>query len=220
MGCELITVILVDDHDLVRAGVRKLVAEVPDVKVVAEGSSGEEAIALVREHKPDVVFMDIRMPGIGGLEATSRILTVHPNTRVIGLSAFNDDLYPPKLLRAGAKGYITKSAGKDEVKDALDTVLAGEIYISPEIARQVAVSSISGTVDQSAFSLLSERELQIARMITSGHRANEVAAILMVSPKTVNTHKYRIYEKLGVTNDVELTLAAVRHGLVDPTEKS
>ncbi len=214
------TVILVDDHDLVRAGVRKLLTEVPGANVIAEGSSGEEAISLVREFSPDVVFMDIRMPGIGGLEATSRILAMQPETRVIGLSACNDDLYPSKLLRAGARGYITKSAGSDEVKTALDTVLAGEIYISPEIARQVAVNSITGSADGSPFDGLSERELQIAHMITSGHRANEVAAILMVSPKTVNAHKYRIYEKLGVTNDVELTLAAVRHGLVDPTEIS
>ncbi|WIO73079.1 response regulator [Porticoccaceae bacterium LTM1] len=211
-------IVLIDDHDLVRAGIRRLLGDVCGTNVVAEGASGEEAIELVREHQPDVVFMDIRMPGMGGLEATSRILTMRPETIVIGLSAFNDDLYPSKLLRVGAKGYITKSADAEEVKTALKMVLSGQRYVSPDIAQQMAVGRLSGPVDESPLTQLSERELQICQMITSGHRANEVAAILMISPKTINTHKYRIYEKLGVTNDVELTLAAVKYGLVDPTE--
>lgn len=210
-------VILVDDHDLVRSGIRRLVSDVPGVEIVAEGDSGEQAIVLVREHQPDVVFMDIRMPGMGGLEATSRILASQPEVRVIGLSAFSDDLYPIKLLRAGAKGYLTKSADTEEIKAAITSVMSGGSYISPQIAQQMAMSQLNSDND-SPFASLSERELQIAQMITSGHRANEVAAILNVSPKTINTHKYRIYEKLSVSNDVELTLAAVKYGLVDPTE--
>ena len=214
-GEEMTKVALIDDHDLVRLGIRRMLSELPDVEVIAEGASGEEAITLVRSHSPDVVFMDIRMPGIGGVEATCRILSQSPDTIVIGLSAASDELYPSQLLRAGARGYITKNANSDEVKTALSTVLSGEKYVSPQIAQRMAVGRLTGVAGESPFAQLSERELQIAEMITGGHRANEVAAILMVSPKTVNTHKYRIYDKLNVTNDVELTLAAVRHGLID-----
>ena len=211
-------VVLVDDHDLVRLGIRRLLSEVADVEIIAEGSSGEEAIELVRDHKPDVVFMDIRMPGMGGIEATSRITSLHPEVSVIGLSAASDELYPAKLLRAGARGYIAKNADAGEIRTALDTVLSGDPYISPEVARQMAIGNLAGVDGGSPFAQLTERELQIAQMITSGHRANEVAAVLSISPKTINTHKYRIYDKIGVSNDVELTLAAVRHGLVDPSE--
>ncbi|MDM3871654.1 response regulator [Porticoccus sp. W117] len=211
-------VVLVDDHDLVRLGIRRLLAEVEDIEIVAEGTSGEEAIDLVRDHKPDVVFMDIRMPGMGGIEATSRLTSLFPEVIVIGLSAASDELYPTKMLRAGARGYIAKNADASEVRSALDTVMAGDSYISPEVARQMAVGSLKGVEGGSPFAQLTERELQIAQMITSGYRANEVAAIIKISPKTINTHKYRIYDKIGVSNDVELTLAAVRHGLVDPSE--
>ncbi|UTW45884.1 response regulator [bacterium SCSIO 12696] len=214
----MIRVVLVDDHDLVRLGIRRLLSEVPEIEVIAEGTCGEEAINLVRDHQPDVVFMDIRMPGMGGVEATSRITSLHPKVTVIGLSAASDELYPAKLLRAGAKGYITKNAESAEIKIALETILNGKPYISPQIAQQMAMGSLSGVAGESPFSQLTERELQIAQMITSGHRANEVAAVLRISPKTINTHKYRIYDKIGVSNDVELTLAAVRHGLVDPAE--
>ena len=214
----MIRVILVDDHDLVRLGIRRLLSEVAEIDIVAEGCSGEEAVELARIHRPDVVFMDIRMPGIGGIEATSRILAAAQDLIVIGLSAASDDVSPAKLLRAGARGYIAKSADSDEIKSALETVLAGKRYISPQIAQQMAVDSLSGIGSESPFSQLTERELQIAQMITSGHRASEVAVVLMISPKTINTHKYRIYDKVGVSNDVELTLAAVRHGLVDPED--
>ncbi|MGS2723309.1 response regulator [Porticoccus sp. GXU_MW_L64] len=211
-------VILVDDHDLVRLGIRRLLSEVSDIEIVAEGTSGEEAVDLVRDHNPDVVFMDIRMPGMGGIEATSRLITLFPDLVVIGLSAASDELYPTKMLRAGARGYIAKNSDASEVRDALDTVMAGDSYISPEVARQMAVGSLKGVDGASPFVQLTERELQIAQMITSGYRANEISAIIKISPKTINTHKYRIYEKIGATNDVELTLAAVRHGLVDPSE--
>ena len=202
-GQVLKTVLVVDDHDLIRLGICRLLTDVPNITVIGQASSGEEAISIVRELMPDIVFMDIRMPGIGGLEATQRILSRHPETKVIVVSAFNDEVYPAKLLKAGASGYITKNA---------DT-----IYVSPQLAQMLVVS---GLTNQSAspLSQLSKRELQIAELITSGKKANDVAETLSISPKTINTYKYRIYEKLGVTNDVELTLAAVKYGLVDPSE--
>lgn len=211
------TVLVVDDHDLIRLGICRLLADVPGISVIAQASSGEEAIALVRDQHPDIVFMDIRMPGIGGLEATQRILAQNADTKVIVVSAFNDDVYPATLLKAGASGYITKNTDKDEIKVAVQTVLSGKVYISPQLAQMLVVNGLSPQ-EQSPLSQLSQRELQIAELITRGQRANDVADTLSISPKTINTYKYRIYEKLGVSNDVELTLAAVKYGLVDPSE--
>lgn len=212
------TVLVVDDHDLIRMGICKLLAEVPGITVIGQASSGEEAITRVRELSPDIVFMDVRMPGIGGLEATERILSHYPKTRVIVVSAFNDDFYPASLLKAGACGYITKKADSDQIKAAVETALSGGIYVNPELAQMMVANGMKSGGKTSPLSRLSQRELQIAALITSGIRAKDVAKTLYVSPKTINTYKYRIYEKLGVSNDVELTLAAVKYGLVDPSE--
>lgn len=214
---KLKTALVVDDHDLIRMGVCRLLADVPNLNVVGQASSGEDAISMVRDLVPDIVFMDIRMPGIGGLEATRRILSQHPEIKVIVISAFNDEVYPVTLLKAGASGYITKNADTEEIKTAVQTVLSGNVYVSPQLAQMLVVSGMSNNA-KSPLAQLSQRELQIAELITSGKRANDVAETLSISPKTINTYKYRIYEKLGVTNDVELTLAAVKYGLVDPSE--
>ena len=202
------TVLVVDDHDLIRLGICRLLSDVPGINVIDQAASGEEAIVLVRKHRPDIVFMDIRMPGIGGLEATQRILSQQPNTKVIVISAFNDDVYPMTLLKAGASGYITKNADTDEIKTAIETVLLGKVYVSPRLAQMMVVNGLSNQ-SESPLSLFSPRELQIAELITNGKRANDVAESLNISPKIINTYKYRIYEQLGVSNDVELTLAAV-----------
>lgn len=211
------TVLVVDDHDLVRLGICRLLSEVSGITVVGQAASGEAAITLVRELKPDIVFMDIRMPGIGGLEATQRILSQQPDIKVIVISAFNDEVYPTTLLKAGASGYITKNADTEEIKTAIESVLSGMVYVSPRLAQMMVVNGLSKQ-SESPLSQLSQRELQIAELITRGNRANDVAETLSISPKTINTYKYRIYEKLGVSNDVELTLAAVKYGLVDPSE--
>jgi two-component system invasion response regulator UvrY len=211
------TVLVVDDHDLVRLGICRLLSEVSGITVVGQAASGEAAITLVRELKPDIVFMDIRMPGIGGLEATQRILSQQPDIKVIVISAFNDEVYPTTLLKAGASGYITKNADTEEIKTAIESVLSGTVYVSPRLAQMMVVNGLSKQ-SESPLSQLSQRELQIAELITRGNRANDVAETLSISPKTINTYKYRIYEKLGVSNDVELTLAAVKYGLVDPSE--
>lgn len=217
-GLDLKSVLVVDDHDLIRLGICRMLTEVDGITVTAQASSGEEAIEKVREVQPDIVFMDIRMPGIGGIEATHRILSHYPDTKVIVVSAFNDDVHPVALLKAGASAYITKNANSAEVKTALEKVLSGGVYISPELAQMMAMNGIKPASDNSPLGCLSQRELQIAALITSGNRAKDVAETLNISPKTINTYKYRIYEKLGVTNDVELTLAAVKYGLVDPSE--
>ncbi len=209
-------VLVVDDHDLVRLGICRMLSELTDLEVVGQANSGEQAILLVRELRPDIVFMDIRMPGMGGLEATRRILAYKGATKVIVVSAFSDDIYPSLLLNAGASGYITKKSDAGEISDAIATVTKGKVFISPSLAQMMVSNQLNKGISQSPFSTLSERELQVAEMITSGQRANQIASRLNVSPKTVNTYKYRIYEKVGAANDVELTLAAVRTGLIDP----
>ncbi len=215
---DAITVLVVDDHHLIRMGLCGTLEEVVGVRVIGQAADGEEAIRAVRELQPDVVLMDIRMPGIGGVEATRRILASGNASRVIIITAVNDDVHPTRLLKAGAAGYITKNSDVEEIGRAIRQVISGEIYVSPGIAQLLVVKGLKPGQASSPLALLSERELQIAQMITSGHRAGQVAAILNVSAKTINTHKYRIYEKLGVNNDVELTLAAVKYGLVDPNE--
>ncbi|MBK8131935.1 MAG: response regulator [Porticoccaceae bacterium] len=218
LGHTPIKILVIDDHDVVRMGICSLIALTPGVEVIGQGSSGEQALLLTRELKPDIVFMDIRMPGIGGLEATRRLMLANPGLKVIVVSVFADDTYPAQLLKAGAAGYITKQADREEIQRALQTVIEDGIYVSPAIAQLMVVKGLKPDQQSSPLATLSRRELQIAQMIGSGHRANEVAAVLNISPKTINTYKYRIYDKLGVGNDVELALATVKYGLIDPND--
>lgn len=210
----MIRVFLVDDHDLVRHGIKKLLDDAAGIKVVGEAKSGEEAIKLCKEFEPDLILMDIRMPGIGGLEATRKLLRSHPGIKVLVLSAFEDDLFPSKLLQAGASGYITKGAGVDEMVKAIRAVNAGQRFITPDIAQKIALKHISGQ-DSSPFELLSQRELQVTMMITNGHKVQIIANKLCVSPKTINSYRYRIFKKLMIHSDVELTHLAIRYGLLD-----
>jgi DNA-binding NarL/FixJ family response regulator len=218
LGCTPIKILVIDDHDVVRMGICSLIESTPGVEVIGQGSSGEQALLLTRELNPDIVFMDIRMPGIGGLEATRRLMLANPGLKVIVVSVFADDTYPAQLLKAGAAGYITKQADREEIQRALQTVIEDGIYVSPAIAQLMVVKGLKPDQQSSPLAALSRRELQIAQMIGSGHRANEVAAVLNISPKTINTYKYRIYDKLGVGNDVELALATVKYGLIDPND--
>src|SRR5690606_5987749 len=179
-------------------------------------SSGEEALQLAREHKPDVLLMDVRMPGIGGMEATKRILSQHPRIKVIAVTSLSDDLYPERLMKAGASGYVTKGANFDEMIDAIKTVMSGSLYMSNNVAQQLALRNFSGSGSTaSPFDTLSERELQTAILIANGARVQTVADTFSVSPQTINSYRYRIFEKLNITSDVELTLLAVKHKMLD-----
>jgi len=210
----VITVLLVDDHDLVRAGIRRLLADVPEIEVIDEASNGEDAVKIAKEKRPQVVLMDVKMPGIGGLEATRKMVRNDPNIKIIALTIYGSEPFPSKLLQAGACGYLTKGALLEQMVMAIKTVHAGKRYLGPEIAQQLAFKSLSDA-EKSPFELLSERELQVMIMITSGQNVQEIADKLHVSPKTINSYRYRIYEKLGVESDVELTLLAMRHGILD-----
>ncbi|EPJ8755217.1 TPA: UvrY/SirA/GacA family response regulator transcription factor [Pseudomonas putida] len=209
----MIRVLVVDDHDLVRTGITRMLADIDGLQVVGEGDSGESALKLARELRPDVVLMDVKMPGIGGLEATRKLLRSHPDIKVVAVTVCEEDPFPTRLLQAGAAGYLTKGAGLDEMVQAIRLAFAGQRYISPQIAQQLALKPFQP--QGSPFDTLSEREIQIALMIVGCQKVQIISDKLCLSPKTVNTYRYRIFEKLSVTSDVELTLLAVRHGMVD-----
>lgn len=215
----MIRVLVVDDHELVRSGITRMLADDPDIEVVGQASSGEDAIDTVRQLSPDIVLMDIRMPGIGGLEATRRILRIDDGIRVIVVTACADDPYPTRVMQAGATAYITKGADIREMVRAIRMAHAGQRYISPEIAQKMALKTLGGDVGgdagDSAFDRLSERELQIALMVVDCQKVQDISDKLCLSPKTVNSYRYRIFEKLGISSDVELALMAVRLGLLD-----
>lgn len=211
----MIRVLVVDDHDLVRTGITRMLADIDGLQVVGEACTGEEALLKVRELKPDVVLMDVKMPGIGGLEATRKLMRSHPDIKVVAVTVCEEDPFPTRLLQAGAAGYLTKGAALDEMVQAIRLVFAGQRYIDPQIAQQLALKSFQPQNSGSPFDLLSEREIQIALMIANCHKVQNISDKLCLSPKTVNTYRYRIFEKLDITSDVELALLAVRHGMVD-----
>ncbi|APU30328.1 UvrY/SirA/GacA family response regulator transcription factor [Pseudomonas chengduensis] len=211
----MIRVLVVDDHDLVRTGITRMLADIDGLQVVGEACTGEEALLKVRELKPDVVLMDVKMPGIGGLEATRKLMRSHPDIKVVAVTVCEEDPFPTRLLQAGAAGYLTKGAALDEMVQAIRLVFAGQRYIDPQIAQQLALKSFQPQNSGSPFDLLSEREIQIALMIANCHKVQNISDKLCLSPKTVNTYRYRIFEKLSITSDVELALLAVRHGMVD-----
>lgn len=213
-GVWVINVFLVDDHELVRTGIRRILEDVRGIKVVGEAQSGETAVTFCRQHHPDVILMDMNMPGIGGLEATRKILRIRPDVRIIVLTIHSENPFPTKVMQAGAAGYLTKGAAPDEMIQAIRLVHSGQRYISPEIAQQMALSQFA-SADENPFKSLSERELQIMMMITKGQKVTDISEQLNLSPKTVNSYRYRLFSKLGINGDVELTHLAIRYGMLD-----
>ena len=211
----MIKVLVVDDHDLVRTGITRMLDDVNGIEVVGQATSGEEALKLARELEPEVILMDVKMPGIGGLEATRKILRANSETKVIAVTVCEEEPFPSRLLQAGASGYLTKGAALEEMVKAIRIVKAGQRYISPEIAQQLALKPFQKDGGKTPFDELSERELQIALMIVNCHKVQQISDKLFLSPKTVNSYRYRVFEKLAINSDVELTLLAVRHGMLD-----
>ncbi len=213
----MIRVLIVDDHDLVRTGIRRLLEDRKQsdgIEVVGEADSGESALEAVRSLAPDVILMDVNMPGIGGLEAMRRILLHDSAPRVIVVTVHSRGPFPRRLLEAGAVGYLTKGCHIDEMIQAIRTVHQGGKHISPDIAQQLALSMLPGA-DESPFDRLSQREMQILLMITQGHRPQVISDKLCLSPKTVSTYKSRLHDKLNVANDVEMIRLAIQHGLIE-----
>ena len=208
-----IRILLVDHQELVRCGLQRLLNDTPQFNVVGEAASGEEAVRLSRSLKPNVVLMDVQIPGIGGLEATRRISRSDADIRIVVVASQIDDLFPVRLLDAGASGYLSKYCGIEEISEAISMVHRGQRYISADIARQMALSTLPGG-GQSPFERLSQRELQVMLMVAEGQSVHDISDHLCLSSKTISTYRYRLYEKLGVGNDVELARLAIRHGMV------
>ena len=207
----MIRVMLVDDHVLVRMGFRMLLADA-QIEVVAEAGTGEQACADYPKIKPDVVVMDLSMPGMGGLEAVRRLLAQDANARVLALSAHEDTAHPRRVLRAGALGYLAKRSAPEALITAVTAVARGERYVDAQTAQALALAQIDG--QSSPADSLSEREFSVFIQLARGASVPQIAAALNLSPSTVGTHLYRIKQKLGAGNQSELTLVALRWGLI------
>ncbi|MFA9485364.1 response regulator [Moraxella haemolytica] len=209
-----IKVLVVDDHDLVRMGIARMLDDDVNIEVIAEADDGDIAVQLARRHRPNIVLLDVNMPNMDGVEATRRIKQIDINIKVLAVSSLSAQPYPSMLLKAGVDGYITKGTPLDEMIRAIKKVHGGGKYFSHDVAEQLA-HTVLGEQTQSPFELLSEREKQVAMMVVNCQSVQEIADQLFVSVKTVNTYRYRIFEKLGVNSDVKLTHLAMRHGLID-----
>lgn len=211
----MIRVFLVDNHAVVRAGVRHILEQAGDIAVVGEVADGATALVEVKKVLPDVVLMDISMPGgMGGIEATRRMVRQVPGVKVVALSVIDDEPFPLRLREVGAVGYLTKGCRTDELIDAVRAAACGRACIDSTLACKQILAGWRGAGD-TPWSRLSSRELQVALMILEGARTSSIAETLALSPKTVSTYRQRIFEKLGIASDVDLTRLAYRYGLLE-----
>ena len=210
-----IRVYLLDDHALVRAGMRMILSSQTDIEVVGEADSGELALPEVRRLQPDVVLCDLHLPGVSGLEVTERIIKGQPHTRVIIVSMLEDGPMPKRLLEAGASGYVGKGGDASELLRAVREVALGRRYLCSSVAQHMALAHLDG--GQSPFDLLSPRELEVAMLLVQGMRQEEIARRLSLSAKTINTHKARLFDKLKVHDTIALARLASQYGMADAT---
>jgi len=211
----MIKVLVVDDHDLVRMGISRMLADDAEIEVIGEADSGEAAIRMVKALNPDVVLLDVNMPNIGGVETTKRLRQFDDKVKILAVSSVSSQPYPSMLLKAGVNGYITKGTPLAEMIKAIKKVYQGSKYFSSDVAEQLADMLLTDN-EESPFDRLSEREKQVAMMVVNCQSPQQIADQLFVSVKTVNTYRYRIFEKVGVDSDVKLTHLAMRHGLITP----
>jgi two-component system, NarL family, response regulator NreC len=210
-------ILLADDHTVVRQGLRKILEDRPQWEVVAEAADGREAVRQAEEVKPDVAIVDVAMPLLNGIEAVRQIARKASGTRVLVLSMHNDEAYVTQMLRAGAAGYLLKDSADVDLVQAVEAVAAGKSFFSPAIARVIADDYVRQLEDRGAsdrYELLSEREREIFQLIAEGKTNKEIAALLFLSPSTVDTHRSRIMEKLDVHSAAEIVLYAVRKGVI------
>jgi two-component system, NarL family, invasion response regulator UvrY len=206
-------VMLADDHAVVRMGFKLLLEGAPDIRVVAEADSGEEAVRLYPEVRPDVLVMDISMPGIGGLEAIGRIVAKDPDARILVLSAHADAMHARRVMKAGALGYLSKRSAGEELVHAIGQVHQGKTFIEASIAQQLALQQLGG--GSNPVEALSEKEFKVFLALAQGQTVAEIATVMSLSPRTIGTHLYNIKQKLGASNQAELALIAIRNGLIE-----
>jgi two-component system invasion response regulator UvrY len=213
-GSLMITVLLTDDHTLVRTGIKRLLEDSQQVEIVGEACCGEDSIELAHKLKPDVILMDVNMPGIGGVEACRRILERNSKQKIIALTIYTEKTFPKRMLEIGAKGYLTKECAVAEMIEAIKIVNDGGAYIAPTIAQQLALSLLPGN-EENPIDKLSRREFQVMLMISHGLSNLQMSEKLCLSPKTVSTYRLRLLEKLGAHNEVDLLKIAVEQGMVE-----
>jgi len=211
----MIRVLVVDDHELVRIGLRHILADYPAIQIAGEAVDGESALRMNREIRPDVVLLDVCLPGLSGFEVTTRLKQASPNLGIIILTVHEQAPYPARLLEAGASGYLTKGCPSTELVQAIQTVARGGRHIGSRIAQQMALNMLPGG-NNSPFEELSAREMEVMLMLADGRKIADIAEVLHLSPKTIATYKYRIYEKLNTRNDVDMARMAMRYGIVTP----
>jgi len=211
------SILVVDDHALFRTGLQMILRNSSNFEIVGEAETGEEVLAFLEKNKVDVVLMDINMPGMGGIEATRRINALPNPPKVVAVTAMIETPFPNKLLDAGARGYVSKGCSADELHAAISAAANDELFLSGDVAQSLALGKLrdpKNTGDIEGVKKLSAREFQCMMMIVNGQGTQEISEVLELSPKTVSTYRHRLYEKIGVENDVELTHFAIRNALV------
>ena len=211
-----IRVFMVDDHALVRTGLRMILAGESDIEIVGESDCGEDALPRIRQLKPDVVLCDLHLPGVSGLEVTERIVRGDYGTRVIVVSVLEDGPMPKRLIEAGASGYVGKGGDASELVRAVRSVATGKRYLSSSIAQNMALSGLTG--EDSPFDALTAREMEIAMLLIQGLRQEQIARRLCLSAKTINTNKTRLFEKLQINDMIALARLASQYGMMDPAQ--
>ena len=211
-----IRVFMVDDHALVRTGLRMILAGEADIEIVGEADSGEDALPRIRQLKPDVVLCDLHLPGVSGLEVTERIVRGDYGSRVIVVSVLEDGPMPKRLIEAGASGYVGKGGDASELVRAVRTVASGKRYLASTIAQNMALSGLDG--EGCPFDALTAREMEIAMLLIQGLRQEQIAQRLSLSAKTINTHKTRLFDKLQITDMIALARMASQYGVIDPAQ--
>lgn len=211
-----IRVYMVDDHELVRTGMRMILAGQVDIEIVGEADTGEQALPQIRKLKPDVVMCDLHLPGVSGLEVTERVVKGDYGSRVIIVSVLEDGPMPKRLLAAGASGYVGKGCSSEELLRAVRDVARGKRYLASSIAQNLALSGLKN--DETPFDTLTPREMEVAMLLLQGLRQEEIARRLSLSAKTVNTHKTRTFEKLHIQDSIALARLATQYGLLDPAQ--
>lgn len=212
----MIKVLLADDHSIVRAGLARIIAESGDMVVIAEAANGREAIDLVREKLPDVVVLDISMPGLDGLEVADRLLSLHPDLPIIILTMHEEEQYVLRAVEVGVMGYVTKRSAPEQLVGAIRKVYGGSRYLSEEAVEMLALRMARGSQGQSPLDSLSTRELQVLRQLALGQTNREIAASYHISVKTVDTYRFRLLKKLNLRNNAELSLFAIQNHLIEP----